>query len=87
MSLWVRCRPQSRTVPGLRPDSTEDPSCIGPVARYIIRKGSNVQPLLWFGNLERGCHLRCRPHDLTAVQYEEVHPKMALVLLQNGVLI
>ncbi|GBN34301.1 hypothetical protein AVEN_163358-1 [Araneus ventricosus] len=28
-----------RRVPGSKPDSTEDPSCIGPVARQIIRRG------------------------------------------------
>ncbi|GBN18991.1 hypothetical protein AVEN_43945-1 [Araneus ventricosus] len=36
----VRCQPRSRKVRGLKPDSTEDPSCIGPVARQIIRRES-----------------------------------------------
>ncbi|GBN47704.1 hypothetical protein AVEN_88127-1 [Araneus ventricosus] len=31
--LVIMCRPLSRSVPGSKPDSTEDPSCIGPVAR------------------------------------------------------
>ncbi|GBM24537.1 hypothetical protein AVEN_217118-1 [Araneus ventricosus] len=31
--LVVRSRPWGRRVPGSRPDSTEDPPCMGPVAR------------------------------------------------------
>ncbi|GBL98294.1 hypothetical protein AVEN_174089-1 [Araneus ventricosus] len=37
--LVARCRLQGRRVPGSKPHSTEDPSCIGPVARCIIRRG------------------------------------------------
>ncbi|GBL87375.1 hypothetical protein AVEN_118328-1 [Araneus ventricosus] len=36
---------------------------------------------------EGGGQLRCRPRHLTDVQNDEVHPKIALVLLQNGTLI
>ncbi|GBL87641.1 hypothetical protein AVEN_165239-1 [Araneus ventricosus] len=39
------------------------------------------------GSLERGCQLRCRSRHLTAVQNDEVRPKIALVLLQNAALI
>ncbi|GBM27156.1 hypothetical protein AVEN_207489-1 [Araneus ventricosus] len=45
--LVVRSRLWDQRVPGSRPDSTEDPSCIGPIARSIIRRGPNVLPLLW----------------------------------------
>ncbi|GBM89844.1 hypothetical protein AVEN_107947-2-1, partial [Araneus ventricosus] len=31
--LMVRCLPRSRSAPGSKPDSTEDPSSVGPVAR------------------------------------------------------
>ncbi|GBN90476.1 hypothetical protein AVEN_238463-1, partial [Araneus ventricosus] len=31
--LVVRSRPWGRRVPGSKPDSTADPSCMGPVAR------------------------------------------------------
>ncbi|GBM07737.1 hypothetical protein AVEN_137610-1 [Araneus ventricosus] len=31
--LVVRCRPRSGMVPGSKPDASEDPLCIGPVAR------------------------------------------------------
>ncbi|GBM11021.1 hypothetical protein AVEN_241841-1 [Araneus ventricosus] len=33
-------------VPGSKPDSTEDLSCIGPAARQIVRRGPNVLPLV-----------------------------------------
>ncbi|GBO44340.1 hypothetical protein AVEN_244584-1, partial [Araneus ventricosus] len=32
----VRSRLRVQRVPGLKPDSTEDPSCIAPVANLII---------------------------------------------------
>ncbi|GBN29884.1 hypothetical protein AVEN_178989-1 [Araneus ventricosus] len=82
--LVGRARLRGRRVPGSKPDSTEDPPCIGPVEREIIRRGPNVLPLVWFGSLERGCQLRCRPRHLTEIQNDEVRPKIALVLLQNG---
>ncbi|GBN30130.1 hypothetical protein AVEN_185316-1 [Araneus ventricosus] len=64
--------------PGSKPDSTEDPPCMGPVVRQILRwRGVEA----WRG----GCHLRCR--HLTLVQNHEVRPKIALVLLQSGTLI
>ncbi|GBM09026.1 hypothetical protein AVEN_229057-1 [Araneus ventricosus] len=52
--LVVRCRLRCWRVPGSKPDSTEDPSCIGPVACSIICRRSNVLPLVWCGSLERG---------------------------------
>ncbi|GBO07686.1 hypothetical protein AVEN_21865-1 [Araneus ventricosus] len=86
---WLRSDPRlwDRRVPGSKPDSTEDLSCIGPVARSIIRRESNVLPLVWCGTLERGFQLRCLPRHLPAVQTDEVRPKIALVLLRNGMLI
>ncbi|GBN19609.1 hypothetical protein AVEN_209225-3 [Araneus ventricosus] len=37
--LDVRSRLRGHGVPGSKPDSTEDPSCMGSVAHYIIRCG------------------------------------------------
>ncbi|GBM18983.1 hypothetical protein AVEN_1598-1 [Araneus ventricosus] len=37
--LVLRSRPQHRRVAVSKPDATEDPPCIGPVARQIIRSG------------------------------------------------
>ncbi|GBN63120.1 hypothetical protein AVEN_260281-1 [Araneus ventricosus] len=37
--LVVRSRMWGRRVPGSKPDSTADPSCNGPVAHQIIRRG------------------------------------------------
>ncbi|GBO14535.1 hypothetical protein AVEN_239491-1 [Araneus ventricosus] len=42
--LLVRSRLCGRRVPGSKPDSTEDPLCIGPAAHEIIRRGTNVRP-------------------------------------------
>ncbi|GBM55569.1 hypothetical protein AVEN_74528-1 [Araneus ventricosus] len=40
--LVVRFRLKDQRVPGSKPDSTEDPPCMGPVARYIIEiEGNN----------------------------------------------
>ncbi|GBN22603.1 hypothetical protein AVEN_243271-1 [Araneus ventricosus] len=33
--LVVRCRPRRRRVPGSKPDSVKDPSCIGSIARKL----------------------------------------------------
>ncbi|GBM78526.1 hypothetical protein AVEN_260452-1 [Araneus ventricosus] len=80
-SLVVRSRLWGRRAPGSKPDSTEDPPCIEPVARYIIR--SCQTPSRWCGvEVWRGRgQLRCRPRHLTAVQNDEVCPKTAPVLL------
>ncbi|GBO01845.1 hypothetical protein AVEN_156989-1 [Araneus ventricosus] len=37
--LVVRSRPRDRKVAGPKPDSTEDPPCMGPAARQTIRSG------------------------------------------------
>ncbi|GBO06614.1 hypothetical protein AVEN_176519-1 [Araneus ventricosus] len=37
--LVIRSRPRDRRVAGPKPDSTEDPPCMGPVARSIIPSG------------------------------------------------
>ncbi|GBL75251.1 hypothetical protein AVEN_194481-1 [Araneus ventricosus] len=42
--LVVRSRPCDRRVPGSKPNTTEDPPCIEPVARQIIRRVSNTLP-------------------------------------------
>ncbi|GBN18088.1 hypothetical protein AVEN_182766-1 [Araneus ventricosus] len=76
-----------RRVPGSKPDSTEDPPCTGPAARYIIRSGQT--PSRWCGveAWRGGCQLRRRPRHMTEVQNYNVRLKIALVLLQNGTLI
>ncbi|GBN80965.1 hypothetical protein AVEN_210748-1 [Araneus ventricosus] len=81
--LVVRCWIWSRRIQGSKPNST-NPSRIGPVTRQIIRRWSNILPLVWCRSLERGCQLRCRPPHLTGAQNDEVRPKIALVWLQNG---
>ncbi|GBL90706.1 hypothetical protein AVEN_219367-1 [Araneus ventricosus] len=53
----------------------------------VEAKMSNVLPLVWFGSLEKECQIRCRPRHLTTVQNDEVRPKIALVLLQDGALL
>ncbi|GBM37459.1 hypothetical protein AVEN_263137-1 [Araneus ventricosus] len=45
--LVVRSRLWSQRVPGSKPDSTEDPPCMGPAARQIIRSGQT--PSRWCG--------------------------------------
>ncbi|GBN93017.1 hypothetical protein AVEN_141470-1 [Araneus ventricosus] len=49
----------------------------GLVVRSWIR-GGGFQFRRWPG-LEKGCQLRCRPRHLTAVQNDDVLPKIALV--------
>ncbi|GBM98367.1 hypothetical protein AVEN_137646-1 [Araneus ventricosus] len=66
----LRSRWPSGKVPGSNPDSTEDASCIGPVARQIIRL-RDVPPV-WCGSLERVFHLRRCPCHLPTVQNDEV---------------
>ncbi|GBN87709.1 hypothetical protein AVEN_131809-1 [Araneus ventricosus] len=82
--LVVRSRLWGRRAPGSRPDSTEDPPCMGPVARQIVRSGQTSSRWCGVEVWRGGCQLRCRPRHLTAVQNYEVRPKIALVLLQNG---
>ncbi|GBO46702.1 hypothetical protein AVEN_95959-1 [Araneus ventricosus] len=76
-----------RRVPDTKPDSTEDPLCIGPVARQIIRSGQTSSRWCGVEACSGGYQLRCRPRHLTAVQNYEVRPKIAFVLLQNETLI
>ncbi|GBM41672.1 hypothetical protein AVEN_46944-1 [Araneus ventricosus] len=51
---------------------------------YIVAKRPPVG-VAW--KFEGGCQLNCRPRHLTMVQNYEVSPKIALVLLQNGMLL
>ncbi|GBM40134.1 hypothetical protein AVEN_25971-1 [Araneus ventricosus] len=48
--LVIRSRLRGLGFPEFNLDFTEDPPCIGPVARYW----PNVLPLVWCGSLERG---------------------------------
>ncbi|GBO08376.1 hypothetical protein AVEN_192485-1 [Araneus ventricosus] len=83
----VSSRLWGRRVRGSKPDSTEDPPCMGPIARQIISTGQTSSR--WHGvEVWRGvCHLRRHPRHLTVVQDDEIRPKIALALLQNGMLI
>ncbi|GBM81102.1 hypothetical protein AVEN_235557-1 [Araneus ventricosus] len=53
LNAWETWEPSGKVsdpgaLPGSKPDSTEDPSCIGPVALIISYVGGpNVLPLLW----------------------------------------
>ncbi|GBN37372.1 hypothetical protein AVEN_102409-1 [Araneus ventricosus] len=73
-------RSRVRRVQCSKPDRTEDPPCMGPVARQIIRRGTKVLPLVWRGSLERGRHP-------TAAQNYDVSPNIALEWLENLTLI
>ncbi|GBM92629.1 hypothetical protein AVEN_136210-1 [Araneus ventricosus] len=87
MGLVVRCRPRGRRVPGSKPDSIVDPSCMGPASREVIRRGSYI--VRWCGAevWKGGYQLRCRPRHLISVQNYEVRPKIALALPLNKPLI
>ncbi|GBN34238.1 hypothetical protein AVEN_212964-1 [Araneus ventricosus] len=85
--LLVMSRHWGWRVPGSNPDFTEDLHVCGPVARLIICRAPNVLALVWWGSLEGRCQLRCHPCHLSAVKVDKVHPKIVLVLLQNGTLI
>ncbi|GBM50046.1 hypothetical protein AVEN_172927-1 [Araneus ventricosus] len=66
--LVVRSRHRDRRIAGSKPDSTEDPSCMGPVASQFIRIGE--APSHWCGaEAWRGC---------AAIQNYEVRPKYRL---------
>ncbi|GBM97442.1 hypothetical protein AVEN_254706-1 [Araneus ventricosus] len=73
--------------PGPKPDFTEDPrrklACCTP----NHTQGPSALPLVRRGNLERERQSRRRPRHLSAVQYYDVRPKLALVLLQSEKLI
>ncbi|GBO08880.1 hypothetical protein AVEN_140990-1 [Araneus ventricosus] len=83
--LVARSRLWGRRVPGSKPDSTEDPSCIGPTA--FTRSGQTSSRWCGAEAWRGGCQLRCRPCPRTAVQNYEVRPKIALALLQNETLL
>ncbi|GBM03515.1 hypothetical protein AVEN_95408-1 [Araneus ventricosus] len=85
--LVARPRPWGRRAPCSRPDSTEDPPCMGPVARQIIRSGQISSRWCGVEAWRGGCQFSRRPRHLTLVQNYEVRLKIALVLLQNGTLI
>ncbi|GBO29783.1 hypothetical protein AVEN_93590-1, partial [Araneus ventricosus] len=76
-----KCRPQNRRVPGLKPYSTEDPSCIVPVAPKSYVDGQTS--FRWCGTevWRSGYQLGCHPRHLTVVQNYEVSPNIALILV------
>ncbi|GBM33775.1 hypothetical protein AVEN_183035-1 [Araneus ventricosus] len=87
VGLVVGPRPWGRRIPGSKPDSAKDLSCVGRLhAKSYVRgqtfsrwRGAEV----WRG----GCQLRHCPRHLPAAQNYEIGPKIALVLLQNSTLV
>ncbi|GBN59272.1 hypothetical protein AVEN_222342-1 [Araneus ventricosus] len=56
-----------KRIPGAKPKSTEELPCKW--ARCTLNPSrSNVLPLVWRGDLERGCRLRCHPHHQTTAE-------------------
>ncbi|GBM02037.1 hypothetical protein AVEN_209734-1 [Araneus ventricosus] len=78
--LLIRCRLRGQKVPGSRPDSIEEPrlSMFGAVKSVGV-KCPPASMARKFGEVDAGSDV-----VLTAVQYYEVRPKRAFVLLQNG---
>ncbi|GBN37814.1 hypothetical protein AVEN_146426-1 [Araneus ventricosus] len=78
--LTVRYRFQSRRVPRSRHASSKNRLESVSGARQIRRDQISS---CWLGteSWRDGCRLRCRPRHLTAVQNDEVRPKIALVFL------
>ncbi|GBM28434.1 hypothetical protein AVEN_33890-1 [Araneus ventricosus] len=83
VDLVVKSRLRSWRVPGSKSDSTDVSTSIGPVARYIKRRVSNILPLEQCGSLEDGVTAQCRPGHLPAVQDYESCPQITLKFLQN----
>ncbi|GBM41883.1 hypothetical protein AVEN_161398-1 [Araneus ventricosus] len=82
--LLLRSRFQDCRDPGSEPDSTEDsPEHVG-LVRAKSDVVSNVLPMVWRGDLKRGCQLRCRSHHPTIIQNCEVRSKVAIVLFKIG---
>ncbi|GBM75722.1 hypothetical protein AVEN_92725-1 [Araneus ventricosus] len=82
------CPSRIRRVPGLKPDSIEDPSCIEPAARQArhTQRGSKRSPLRRGAEVWRGGVISGVVRHLTEAQSYEVDPNIALVLLQTGTL-
>ncbi|GBO34239.1 hypothetical protein AVEN_251024-1 [Araneus ventricosus] len=74
---------QGWNAPGLKPDFTEDPLCIGAWCALNPNHGLNILLLMWYSSLEGECQLVCSPYHLIMVRNFKVHSKIALVLLQN----
>ncbi|GBM21622.1 hypothetical protein AVEN_172474-1 [Araneus ventricosus] len=68
---WSRLR-----AGGSKPDSTEDPPCMCVWCVLNLSRGPDIIPLVSCGSLERGCQLKSRPRNLTAVQNYEVRSKI-----------
>ncbi|GBN99754.1 hypothetical protein AVEN_29398-1 [Araneus ventricosus] len=77
--LEVRSRLLCRRAPGSKPDSTEVPLCIGPVARQIIRRGAKRPP---DGEPSDGV-----PASGVVPQNYDIRPKIVIVFLLYGTLI
>ncbi|GBL82701.1 hypothetical protein AVEN_263761-1 [Araneus ventricosus] len=78
--LVVRSRLRGRRAPGSKPNSTGDPPCVGPAKSYVVAKRPPAD-VVW--KLAERCH----PRHLTYVQNYKACPKIALLLLLNGMLI
>ncbi|GBN86916.1 hypothetical protein AVEN_239514-1 [Araneus ventricosus] len=81
--LLVRSQPHFRRAPCSKPDPIEDPPCMGPPARQIIRSGQMLPRRCGAEDWRWERQLRCRPRHLTAARNDEARPKTALVLLQK----
>ncbi|GBO37056.1 hypothetical protein AVEN_178108-1 [Araneus ventricosus] len=79
--LVVRCQPRSRRFLGSKPDSAEDPSCIGPVVVKSYLGGQTSSRWCGVESFDKVYQLRCRPcHLMTVVQNDEIYPKVACCL-------
>ncbi|GBN71811.1 hypothetical protein AVEN_243870-1 [Araneus ventricosus] len=85
--IVVRFRPQGWRVSGTKSDSTEDTACMWARCKLKLMSWVKRPPSGVVRKFGEGVHFMSRPRHLTAVQNDEVRPQIALVLLQNGMLI
>ncbi|GBL86834.1 hypothetical protein AVEN_96063-1 [Araneus ventricosus] len=79
--LVVRCRLLGRRSPGSKP------TVHGACCTKNHTQRPNFLQLVWCGSLVRGWQFTCRFRHLPEVQNYEVHPKIALALFSNEMLI
>ncbi|GBO29992.1 hypothetical protein AVEN_57528-1 [Araneus ventricosus] len=86
-NLVVRCWPQSRRVPGSKPDSTEDLPCILACCALNHTQRVKLPPAVVAEKFGEGVPAQVPPRYLTAARSDEVRRKIALVLRPNKTLI
>ncbi|GBM96442.1 hypothetical protein AVEN_246540-1 [Araneus ventricosus] len=81
---WLngKCLPFGR-VPGSKPDSTEDPPCMGPAKCQVIAVVASKRQLLVWREAWREGASQVSSRHLTAVQNCEVRPKITRVVKRN----